>query len=155
VSLIRRSLFPLLALLLAVMYAVSIRGLRGSALAYPAIIVAVVLVLGLANLAIGLRRRAEPRPILNTAWQQAGLLWSRLRASWRPIVLVIALAFYAWVMQYVGFYTATLVFLFGTFVLLRVPLVRAAITTVCCLPMMYLVFSVLFEITTLPRGALI
>lgn len=168
-SLVRRLLFPLLTLLLAVVYAVSIRGMRGSALAYPAIIVGVVLALGLVNLALELRRgfdRSAPRqgdePAVAASGatpagrgHEARALTTRLRSAGRPVTLVAALALYAWIMPFLGFYTATLVFLFGTFALLRVPVLRAAITTACCLPVMYLVFTVLFQITTLPRGVLI
>jgi Tripartite tricarboxylate transporter TctB family len=163
VSLLRRALFPAVALLLAAVYAFSIRDLSGSALAYPAIVAGVVLGLGFADVIAELIRTRRPSPAPGGAYPDSaatGLTktrpgWGLVRSYWRQIVLVLALGLFAIGMQVVGFYSATLAFLFGTFVLLRVSVLRAAITTACCLPVMYVVFTVLFQITTLPRGLLI
>lgn len=171
-SLLRRVLFPAFALVLAAVYALSIGDLSGSALAYPAIVATVVLGLGFADVVAELVRTRRMRSAPGgthrsqavagehlasaaTAITKTRPAWETVRSHWRQIVLVAALVLYAFGMQVAGFYSATLAFLFGTFVLLRVSALRAAITTLCCLPVMYIVFTVLFQITTLPRGLLI
>jgi hypothetical protein len=172
VALLRRVLFPAFALVLAAVYALSIGELSDAALAYPAIVATVVLGLGFADVIAELirtrRTRSEPGHAHRsqaaagehpdsaaTAFTKTRPAWETIRLYWRQIVLVAALALYALGMQIAGFYSATLVFLFGTFVLLRVSALRAAITALCCLPVMFIVFTVLFQITTLPRGLLI
>jgi tripartite tricarboxylate transporter TctB family protein len=163
VSLVRHVLFPALALVLAAVYALSIRDLSGSALAYPAIVATVVLGLGFADVIAELIRTRRTRSGPEDAYPysaasvvaQTSRGWELVRVYWRQIVLVVALALYTFGMQVVGFYAATLAFLFGTFVLLRVSVLRAVITALCCVPVMYIVFTVLFQITTLPRGLLI
>ncbi|MFI6346335.1 tripartite tricarboxylate transporter TctB family protein [Streptomyces sp. NPDC050560] len=163
-TLIRKTLFPALCVVLALVYGHSIRGLRGTALAYPAIVAGAVLVLAVVDLAAELvRRRAAPpddgrgpddESDRTPSGHEDGVL-VRARTHWRSIALVLALAGYAGVMQVLGFYTSTAVFLLAGFLLLRVPVARAAVTTVCCLPVMYVVFTVLFDVSTLPRGLVI